>query len=155
MFRRTPNIDLDASALLLDADGKLAECVYYGHRASTNNAVYHTGDNITGEGEEDDETILVSLEALPQSIHRLVFTVNIYSCATRKQDFGLIENAYIRLLDCSTGAEICRYNLSDDYAGKTAILVAEVYRCNGEWKFAATGRGLEDTSISVTASRYK
>lgn len=88
-------------------------------------------------------------------IERIVFVVNIYNCTERKQDFGLIKNAYIRLVDESTGKEICKYNLSDDYAGKTAMIFAEVYRNNGEWKFNAIGQGTNDASISQLINRYR
>lgn len=92
---------------------------------------------------------------MSSEIERIVFVVNIYNCIERKQDFGLIKNAYIRLVDESTGKEICKYNLSDDYAGKTAMIFAEVYRNNGEWKFNAIGQGTNDASISQLINRYR
>ena len=92
---------------------------------------------------------------MPDDVEKVVFVVNIYACESRKQDFGLIKNAFIRLVDNSTGKEICRYNLSEDYAGKTAMVFAEVYKKDGEWRFNAIGQGTNDTSVSELANRYK
>lgn len=124
------SIDCDASAITMGNGNKYRACIYYGNLSEDN--VYHHGDNLTGDGDGDDEQITVDLAHLSSEIERIVFVVNIYNCTERKQDFGLIKNAYIRLVDESTGKEICKYNLSDDYAGKTAMIFAEVYRNNGE-----------------------
>ena len=145
--------DCDASAITMGNGNKYRACIYYGNLSEDN--VYHHGDNLTGDGDGDDEQITVDLAHLSSEIERIVFVVNIYNCTERKQDFGLIKNAYIRLVDESTGKEICKYNLSDDYAGKTAMIFAEVYRNNGEWKFNAIGQGTNDASISQLINRYR
>lgn len=147
------SIDCDASAITMGNGNKYRTCIYYGNLSDDN--VYHHGDNLTGDGDGDDEQITVDLAHLSSEIERIVFVVNIYNCTERKQDFGLIKNAYIRLVDESTGKEICKYNLSDDYAGKTAMIFAEVYRNNGEWKFNAIGQGTNDASISQLINRYR
>ena len=147
------SVDCDASAITMGNGNKYRTCIYYGNLSEDN--VYHHGDNLTGDGDGDDEQITVDLAHLSNEIERIIFVVNIYNCIERKQDFGLIENAYIRLVDESTGKEICKYNLSNDYAGKTAMIFAEVYRNNGEWKFNAIGQGTNDTSISQLANRYR
>ena len=147
------SIDCDASAITMGNGNKYRACIYYGNLSEDN--VYHHGDNLTGDGDGDDEQITVDLAHLSSEIERIVFVVNIYNCTERKQDFGLIKNAYIRLVDESTGKEICKYNLSDDYAGKTAMIFGEAYRHNGEWKFNAIGQGTNDASISQLINRYR
>jgi stress response protein SCP2 len=154
---KAPNIDCDASALLLDENKKLnnlENLVYYGNKTHASNSVIHMGDNITGDGDGDDEQIKVSLNNIPSNIHALIFVVNIYDCQKRKQDFGLIENAFIRIVDVSSGQELAKFNLSENYAGKTALVAGEVYRYNGEWKFAALGEATTDTSLSQLARKY-
>lgn len=154
-FGSKPDIDCDASAIILGKDGKYRTCVYYGDRSAESKCVYHHGDNLTGDGDGDDEQITVDLANITDKVEKIVFVVNIYNCVARKQDFGLVKNAYIRLVDESTGKEICKYNLSDDYAGKTAMVFAEVYKKDGEWKFNAIGQGTNDSSISEFIHRYK
>ena len=109
-------------------------------------AVEHMGDNLTGAGDGDDEQIMVDLPNIPANIDKLVFVVNIYDANVRHQHFGLIRNAFIRLVDLSTQKEICRFNLSDDYSGRTGLVVGEIYRHNGEWKFNAIGQGVTEAS---------
>lgn len=133
----------------------MRDCVYFGNLQSAASAVVHTGDNLTGDGDGDDETIYVSLSKVPNNVQRLVFVVNIYAARNRGQHFGMIRNAYIRLMDRSSGNELCRFNLSENYDGKTAMIMAEVYRHDGEWKFSAVGRGTTDGSIGEMAERYK
>ncbi|MDY2737894.1 TerD family protein [Intestinibacter sp.] len=108
----------------------------------------HTGDNLTGEGEGDDEVILVDLDRIDPKVDKLLFVVNIYDCVRRGQDFGMIQNAYIRITDAKNNSEIARYNLSDDYRGKTGLLVGLIYRYNGTWKFNAIGEGTRDTGLN-------
>lgn len=151
----TPDIDCDASAISIDANGKYRTIAYFGRRSIENNAIIHHGDNLTGAGEGDDEQITVDLASMPGGVEKVVFVVNIYACRSRGQHFGMINNAFIRLVDKSTGKEICRYNLSDDYNDKTAMIFGEVYKHNGEWKFNALGQGTTDTSINEVASRYR
>ena len=155
VFGSQYNIDCDASAIILDEKEKLIDCVYYGNTRSLDGKVRHTGDNLTGNGDGDDEQIIVSLSDMPSKVKKIMFVVNIYSCESRKQDFGMIKNAFIRLIDASTNQEICKYNLSDNYDGKTAMVFAEVYNHNNEWKFNAIGQGTTDTSISSMTRKYR
>ena len=152
-----PDIDCDASVLVCKG-GRLSgkkDVVYFGNLKHPSGAIVHTGDNLTGDGEGDDEQILVDLTAVPQDYDKLVFVVNIYDCESRKQDFGMIANAFIRICDERTGEEFCRYNLSESYAGMTAMIFGEIYRHNGEWKFNAIGQGTTDTGLSALARRYQ
>ena len=156
LFKSKPqDIDCDASAILCDANGKYMDLVYYRNLQLSNGSIVHQGDNLTGAGDGDDEQITVDLANITNNVEKIIFVVNIFDCISRKQDFGLIKNAYIRLVDESTGKEICKYNLSDDYVGKTAMVFAEVYKKDGEWKFNAIGQGTNDTSISELTRRYK
>lgn len=153
----TFDIDCDASAIMLGANEKLmnkGHLVYFGNLRSSDGSVQHTGDNLTGAGAGDDEQILVDLSRVPADIQKIVFVVNIYDCQKRKQDFGMITNAFIRVVNSSNNQELCRYNLTENYAGKTALIVAEVYRHNGEWKFAAIGEGTFATSLSEIIRKY-
>lgn len=155
IFGSRYDIDCDASAIIIDDDNSYMDCVYYGNKSAFDRTVFHHGDNLTGSGDGDDEQITVNLSAIPQKVSKIIFVVNIYNCIQRKQDFGLVQNAYVRLVDAATGNEICKYNLTENYAGKTALVFAEVYRHNGEWKFNAIGQGTNDTSISELVSRYR
>lgn len=156
--RGSNEIDCDASVLLLDSNGKLVRnenIVYFGNLNSPCGTVRHMGDNLTGAGEGDDEQIFIELNKVPADVHRLVFAVNIYDCQRRKQDFGLIQNAFIRVVSSSSNQELVKFNLTDNYAGKTALIVGEMYRYKGEWKFGATGEGTTDISLSELARRYR
>ena len=155
LFRSSADIDCDASAIILGTDDRYKDVVYYGNRSGVNKCVYHHGDNLTGDGDGDDEQITVDLANMANSVGRIVFVVNIYACEQRKQDFGMIKNAFIRLVNASTGKEICKYNLSENYSGKTAMIFAEVYKKDNEWKFNAIGQGTTDGSISELVRRYK
>ena len=151
------SIDCDASALLLQ-DGKLkstSDIVYFGNLNHSSGAVKHMGDNLTGEGDGDDEQIVVKLNSLPQNYDKIILIVNIYDPVKRKQDFGMIKNAFIRLVDARNNSEICRYDLSENYNGFTSMIFGEVYRHNGEWKFNAVGQATNDTSISEIARKYR
>lgn len=152
-----PDIDCDASVIVCKG-GRLSgknDVVYFGNLKHSSGAIVHTGDNLTGDGEGDDEQILVDLTAVPQDYDKLVFVVNIYDCESRKQDFGMIANAFIRICDERTGEEFCRYNLSESYAGMTAMIFGEIYRHNGEWKFNAIGQGTKDKGLNELARRYQ
>ena len=151
------DFDLDAAAFMLGADGKCPtdkEFIFYGNLAHVSGSVKHLGDNLTGAGEGDDEQILVDLAQVPSEYDRIVVVVNIYQAVQRKQHFGLIQNAFIRLVDGRNNTEMCRYNLTDDYSGMTAMIFGEVYRHNGEWKFNAIGQGTTDPGIGELANRY-
>jgi len=155
--KRKVDIDCDASVLMLDANSKLKNkknAIYYGNLKSSNGSVKHMGDNLTGAGEGDDEQIWVDVNKVPEDIHRLVFVVNIYNCKIRRQDFGMIKNAFIRIVNTNSKQELLKFNLSDDFSGKTALITGEIYRYNGEWKFAAIGEGTNDASLGETTKRY-
>lgn len=151
------NIDCDASVILLDQNGRITKeknLVYFGNKISPCSSVTHSGDNLTGDGEGDDEQIHVDLSRVPSDVHKMVFVVNIYDCVNRRQDFGMIGNAYIRVLNSSNGQEVCKFNLTENYSGKTSLLVGELYRHDGEWKFSAVGEGTSDKSISQLVNKY-
>lgn len=145
-FDSGADFDLDAAAFLLGADGKCPtekEFVFYGNLTHTSGAVAHQGDNLTGDGDGDDEQILIDLSQVPSNIEKIAFTVTIYDAETRRQNFGQVSNAFIRLVDQSTGAELIRYDLGEDFSIETAVVVGEMYRNNGEWKFNAIGSGFQ------------
>lgn len=151
------DIDCDATAILLK-DGKFCDkndVVYFGNLEHKSGTVRHMGDNLTGDGEGDDEQILIDLSKVPAEYDRIVIVVNIYDCIKRKQEFGMIKNAFIRIVDGKTNREMCKYDLSEDYSGMTAMIFGEIYRHNGEWKFNAIGQGTKDTSISELCRHYK
>ena len=138
------DFDLDASAVVCGADGKVLadnEFVFFNNLANPDGSVRHTGDNLTGEGEGDDEAIIVNLAAQDARVQKIVFPVSIYEADSRRQNFGQVTNAFIRIVDEPTGREIARYDLSEDASSETAMLFGEVYRHNGEWKFRAIGQG--------------
>ena len=138
------DFDLDASAFLLGENGRAnseADFVFYGNQKHASESVIHCGDNKTGEGECDDEQILVDLSKVPAEISKIAFTVTIYDYETRKQNFGQVSNAFIRIVNTANNEELIRYDLSEDFSIETAVVVAELYRNNGEWKFSAVGSG--------------
>ena len=149
-------IDCDASVLMLQG-GKLrdkSDIVYFGNLSHKTGTVQHMGDNLTGAGEGDDEQIIVDLSKIPAEYDRIVLVVNIYEAMKRNQHFGMIQNAFIRLVDGRNNNEMCKYNLTDDYSGMTAVIFGEVYRHNGEWKFNAIGQGTNDPGLGQLANRY-
>ncbi|MCM1524331.1 MAG: TerD family protein [Ruminococcus sp.] len=138
------DFDLDACAFLLGDNGKVPrdeDFVFYGNLKHDSEAVIHQGDNLTGEGEGDDELIEVDLARIPPNINKVVFTVTIYDADVRRQNFGQVSNAYIRIVDEVSGSEIIRYDLGEDFSIETALVVGEIYRHGGEWKFNAVGSG--------------
>ena len=140
------DFDLDAAAFLLAANGKVAsdsDFVFYGNLKHSSGGVEHMGDNLTGEGDGDDEQIKVNLAAVPASVEKIGFTVTIYEAESRKQNFGQVSNAYIRIVDETSNAELIRYDLGEDFSVETAVVVGELYRNNGEWKFNAIGSGFQ------------
>lgn len=151
--------DLDAIALLLDKDGKLnssSDVVYYGQKTHTSGKIWSTGDNLTGEGEGDDEQIIVKLDEIPTKYERIVFFTSIYGGSSKGQEFSKIENAFIRAVD-ATGKEITKYNISGDSSlkGKRSFIFAEAYRKDGSWKFRAIGEAYETDSLMKIAESYK
>jgi tellurium resistance protein TerD len=136
--------DLDASVFLLSESGKVrsdADFVFYNNKKSTDGSVEHTGDNRTGEGEGDDEAVKVNLAAVPADVQKISFAVTIHEPEARKQNFGMVADAYIRVLNQAGGAEIARFDLSEDASTNTAMIFGELYRHGGEWKFKAIGQG--------------
>ena len=136
--------DLDASAFLLTASGKVrgdADFIFYNQLKSTDGSVEHTGDNRTGQGDGDDEALKVDLSKVPAEITKIAFTVTIHDADARRQNFGQVANAFIRVVNDVTGTEIVRYDLAEDYSTETAMVFGELYRHNEEWKFRAVGQG--------------
>ncbi|MFB6892635.1 TerD family protein [Kitasatospora sp. NPDC056327] len=136
--------DLDASAIVLNADGKVlsnGHFVFFNNTSTPDNTVVHTGDNRTGEGAGDDEAINVNLASLPAEAARITFPVSIYDAVARSQNFGQVRNAYIRVVNAAGGTELARYDLSEDAATETAMIFGELYRNGAEWKFRAVGQG--------------
>lgn len=145
-FDSGADFDLDASAFMCGANGKCPtekEFVFYGNLEHPSGAVKHQGDNLTGEGDGDDEQIFVDLKAIPESVDKIAFTVTIYEAQERRQNFGQVSNANIRIVDEDTNQELIRYDLGEDFSIETAIVVGELYRHNGEWKFNAIGSGFQ------------
>jgi tellurium resistance protein TerD len=138
------DFDLDASAFLLGEDGKVrgdSDFVFYNNLKSPEGSVEHTGDNRTGEGEGDDEALKVVLPRVPAAIHKIAVAVTIHDGDARRQSFGMVSNAFIRVVNDETGREIARYDLTEDASTETAMIFGEVYRHQGEWKFRAVGQG--------------
>jgi tellurium resistance protein TerD len=138
------DFDLDASALLLNESGKVPSdqhFVFFNNLKSPEGAVEHTGDNLTGEGEGDDEQIKVNLGTVPAEVTRIAFPVSIHDAETRSQSFGQVRNAFIRVVNQADNAELARYDLTEDASTETAMVFGELYRSGAEWKFRAVGQG--------------
>lgn len=136
--------DLDASAFLLKEDGKVrndSDFVFYNNAKSSDGSIEHTGDNTTGEGEGDDEQIKASLNNIPAEVTKISFAVTIHDADSRGQNFGMIQSAFIRVVNEANNQEIVRYDLSEDFSTETALIFGEIYRNAGEWKFKAVGQG--------------
>lgn len=145
-FDSGADFDLDASAFILGANGKCRterDFVFYGNLEHPSGAVKHMGDNLTGEGEGDDEQILVDLSKVSADTEKIAFTVTIYDADKRRQNFGQVSNAFIRIVDESNDEELIRYDLGEDFSIETAVVVGELYKHNGEWKFNAIGSGFQ------------
>ena len=154
---RTQAIDCDASALVC-VNGKIQntkDVVFYNNLTHPSGAVKHLGDNLTGAGEGDDEQIVIDLDKLPAQYDRVVLVVTIYQARERGQQFGMIQNSFIRLVDARNNQEICRYNLKEQYDGATAVVFGEVYRHGGEWKFNAIGQPLQVGGIAELVEHYR
>lgn len=140
------DFDLDATAFLLKADNKVdsnQDFVYYGNLKHSSGSVEHMGDNLTGGNVGDDEQIQVNLTCVPDNIERIAIAVTIYDAEKRKQNFGQVSNAYIRIVDTTSGNELLRYDLGEDFSIEASIVVGEIYRYKGEWKFNAVGSGFK------------
>ncbi|KLU66842.1 general stress protein 16U [Desulfosporosinus acididurans] len=141
------DFDLDASAFMLNAEGKVAEdknFIFFNNTSSPEGSVVHTGDNRSGVGEGDDEQIKVDLSAVPSSVAKISFGITIHEATERRQNFGQVSNSYVRVLNEETGEEIIRYDLGEDFSVETAIVVGELYRNSAEWKFNAIGSGYQN-----------
>ena len=145
-FDTGADFDLDTSAFLAGANGKCPtekEFIFYGNLEHASGAVKHMGDNLTGEGDGDDEQIEVDLSLVPANIEKIAFTVTIYDAENRHQNFGQVSNAYCRIVDENTNEELIRFDLGEDFSIETAVVVGELYKHNGEWKFNAIGSGFQ------------
>jgi tellurium resistance protein TerD len=138
------SFDLDASAFMLKNDGKVrtdSDFIFYNQLRSSCGSVEHTGDNLTGQGDGDDESLILQLHKIPLDIERVAVAVTIHDAEARKQNFGQVSNAFMRVVNKDTGTEIARYDLTEDASIETAMIFGEIYRNNGEWKFKAVGQG--------------
>lgn len=148
--------DLDASAFLLKEDSKVrsdADFIFFNQKVSADGSVQHKGDNTTGEGEGDDEVIKVNLAQVPADVAKVAVTVTIHDAEARRQNFGMVSGAYVRVLNDATQEEIVRYDLSEDFSIETALIFGEVYRHSGEWKFRAVGQGFQG-GLAAMAKNY-
>ncbi|MCI8532077.1 MAG: TerD family protein [Lachnospiraceae bacterium] len=140
------DFDLDAAAFMLGDNGKCPsekEFIFYGNLTHPSESLKHMGDNLTGEGEGDDEQIFIDLTKIPANVSKVAFTVTIYEAEERGQNFGQVSNSFIRIVDESTGQEVIHYDLGEDFSIETAVVVGELYKHNGEWKFNAIGSGFQ------------
>ena len=151
------DFDLDASAFCLGSNEKIAkeeDFVFFNNLIHPSKAIEHMGDNLTGEGEGDDEQIIIDLAKVPQEIEKIDFTVTIYKAEERKQNFGQVSNAFIRIVNQDTNEKLIRYDLGEDFSIETAIVVGRLYRNNGEWKFNAIGSGFSG-GLNALYKNYK
>ena len=149
------SFDLDAAAFLVTDSGKISrteDFVFYGNLSHPSGAVQHMGDNLTGEGDGDDEQIKVNLAAVPENISKIAFTVTIYEAEQRRQNFGQVNNAFIRIYNEANGEELLRYDLGEDFSIETAAVFGELYKNNGEWKFNAIGCGYQGGLAALCAN---
>jgi tellurium resistance protein TerD len=140
------DFDLDASVFLLGESGKVRgdhDFIFYNQLRSADGSVEHTGDNRTGEGDGDDEAVKVDLSRVPAEIQKIAVAVTIHDAQARRQNFGMVQNAFIRIVNDVTSREITRYDLTEDYSVETALVFGDVYRHGGEWKFRAVGQGYQ------------
>lgn len=150
------DFDLDSAAFLLTDSGKVSrqeDFIFFGNLMHPSGAVEHRGDNLTGEGEGDDESILVDLSKVPSNLTRIVFTVTIYEAEARRQNFGQVSNAFVRILDADKQEELLRYDLGEDFSIETAAVFGELYKHNDEWKFNAIGSGYQG-GLAALCSNY-
>jgi tellurium resistance protein TerD len=141
------DFDLDASVFLCGANGKVrgdSDFIFYNNLRAPDGSVEHTGDNQTGAGEGDDESVKVDLSKIAADVQKVVFAVTIHDAAARKQNFGMVSNAFVRVVNAETNKEVARYDLSEDASIETAMIFAELYRAGNDWKFRAVGQGFKD-----------
>lgn len=150
------DFDLDASVFLLDETGKVgsdSDFIFYNQVKGGNGSVEHTGDNLTGAGDGDDEQVKVNLSTAPANIEKISFAITIHEGEARSQNFGQVSNSFVRVVNEETNEELIRYDLGEDFSIETAVIVGELYRHNGEWKFSATGSGYQG-GLGRIASDY-
>ena len=153
-YSGSDTFDLDVAAFLLGDDGKVVDepgFIYYGNKSHKSGCIVYSGDNLTGEGDGDDETMEVVISKIPENVSRIVFTATIYQARNRMQNFGMVSNAYIRAFDSNTKEEKMRFDLDEDFSTETAVIAGEMYRRNGEWKFNAIGQGVNGELGDVCA----
>lgn len=156
LFGKHRQIDCDAFAIKLENGHftSMRDVIYFSNLKDKERSVVHRGDNITGQGEGDDEQILITLDKVEERFTEIIICVNIFDCVSRGQSFDMIENAFMRIVDNDNGKELMRYDLTRDYQDCTAVIFGKLYRHNGEWKFAAIGQGTNDTCIENVARRF-
>ena len=145
-YQGSAQFDLDLTLFLCGGNKKVIDdshFVFYGNTSDPENAVVHSGDNLTGEGDGDDESAIITFANLDSRVESIVIAVTIYDARTRDQNFGMVDNAYIRVLNNETGEELCRYDLGEDFSTQTSVVFAEMYKHQGEWKFKAVGQGYD------------
>lgn len=143
----TPAYDLDVTVFAVGGDDRVAssaDFVFFHQKEGADGSIVHCGDNRDGEGEGDDETVMIALDKVPARIEKIVFCVSIYDAKTRGQNFGVVGDAYVRVINPEDGTEVVRYDLAEDFGAALSVVLGEVYRKNGEWKFRALGQGLPD-----------
>lgn len=146
------DFDLDASVFLVGSNGRTnhdEDFIFYNNLKSRNEAVIHTGDNRTGEGDGDDEQILLEFAKMPVDVDKMAVTVTIHEALERGQNFGQVSNAYVRVINEDTNEEVLRYDLGEDFSIETAIVVCEIYRSGSDWKFSAVGSGFQGGLASL------
>ena len=146
-FLGSSNMDIDASVICIYENGRYESVVYYGNLKHSSGAIKHYGDNLTGDGDGDDEQIEIQLDKVPANISRLAIIINIYSAYSRHQHFGKVKNCFVHASDLDSGKELVRYDVDGNFDDKTGIFVADLYRYNGEWKFKAIGNGVKVADI--------
>lgn len=147
--------DLDSSVFLVGSDSKVLNeksFIYFNNQVSENGSVKHNGDNLTGAGEGDDETVDVTLSQVPADVQKVIFTITIHEADVRNQNFGQVDNSFVRVYNKATNEELIRYDLNEDFSIETAIVVGELYRHGGEWKFAAVGSGFQGGLAALATS---
>nr|WP_041284769.1 TerD family protein [Desulfoscipio gibsoniae] len=147
--------DLDAVAFLVNSEGKATgdgAFIFYNNKQDPSGSIVLSGDNRTGEGEGDDETVKINLAGVPAEVQKIAICINIHEADTRNQNFGQVSNAFARVVNEDNGEEILRYDLGEDYSIETGLVVAEIYRHNGEWKFSAVGSGFQGGLAALAAT---
>lgn len=149
------DFDLDAAAFLVADTGKITrpeDFIFFGNLTHPSGCIQHMGDNLTGAGDGDDEQIKVDLSKVPDTISKIEFTVTIYEAESRHQNFGQVNNAFIRIYNADTGEEMLRYDLGEDFSIETAAIFGEVYKNGSEWKFNAIGSGYQGGLAALCAN---